>query len=108
MQWRDGLGEARLRLQPEHLGQVTVSLKIDGQSVTALVRTETAAAQAVIQQNQLDLKTALQAQGLNLDHLVVEVDPDGRRGQRHAPQPSPRRQRQLDASGGTPLFEVTV
>jgi flagellar hook-length control protein FliK len=107
MQWKQGVGEARLQLRPEHLGEVTVTLRVEQGSVLATVRAESQAAIDLIRGRQLELQSALAAQGLDLDHLVIDLDPDQRRerpsDQRPAqPQPS-RRQ----AAGG-PSFEVVV
>ena len=81
MQWRDGVGEATLRLTPENLGEVTISLRVEQGSVFATIRAESAAAMQAIQARQQELQTALEAQGLHLDHLILSTDPDRSRDQ---------------------------
>jgi flagellar hook-length control protein FliK len=107
MQWKQGVGEARLQLRPEHLGEVTVSLRVEQGSVLATVRAESQAAIDLIRGRQLELQAALAGQGLDLDHLVIDLDPDQRRerpGDQRPEQPRPNRRR---AAGG-PTFEVVV
>jgi flagellar hook-length control protein FliK len=108
LQWRDGVGEARLTLQPEHLGQVVISLRVEQGAVSAVLRAENAAAADWIRLHQTDLKASLAQQGLGLDSLEVTVDPDDRRRQpAHERQadfvPRPRRR-----SAPQALFDVRV
>lgn len=104
--WRDGVGEAKIRLTPEHLGEVVVALKVERGQVVAQFRTESATAQTWIESHQQDLRQALAGQGLQLDRLVVTAD-----GQRqHARDESGARQRQPSPRGrqaaDAPRFEV--
>jgi len=46
LQWKQGLGEARIRLEPEHLGEVRVSLRVQAGAVTAVVTAENPTVQA--------------------------------------------------------------
>jgi hypothetical protein len=108
LRWQDGIGEARLRLGPDHLGEVSVSVRVDQQAVTATLRASTVEQQQWIAAHEAELRHALGEQGLELDRLVVAVDPD--REQRQAPRekpppPRPRRSRG-DDSGQT--FEVNA
>jgi hypothetical protein len=107
LQWKQGLGEARIRLEPEHLGEVRVSLRVQAGAVTAVVTAENPAVQAWIETRQQELKNALGEQGLRLQRFEVVVDPEGRRQSREAPpDAAPRRQRRN--SSGVPEFEVPV
>jgi flagellar hook-length control protein FliK len=108
MQWRDGTGEARLRLQPEHLGEVVISLKVEGSAVTASLRAESAAAQAAIEANLAELRSALDEQGLRLARLAVDVDPEARRQAPRRESPPRRPLRQQRPDGATPQFEILV
>nr|MCU0256996.1 flagellar hook-length control protein FliK [Vicinamibacterales bacterium] len=90
LQWRDGLGEARVQLRPEHLGAVTVSLRVEQGHVVASVRADSPVAAEIIRARQPELQAALTAQGLELDDFVVTLDPDDRRD-RPAYQPEPPR-----------------
>ena len=110
LQWRDGVGEARLRLNPEHLGEVTISLRVEQGSVFASVRAESPAALQAIQSRQQELQAALEAQGLHLDHFVTSADPDEQR--QHQSQYRPPKQTQARSlptdETETPRFEVLV
>jgi len=106
LQWRQGVGEARVQLQPEHLGHVTVSLRVDHGTVTALVRAESPLAQERIQAHQHELRSALEAQGLRLGTIVVAVDPDQRR-QQPSPEPSRRVARAPRRRDEAARFEIT-
>lgn len=108
LQWRQGVGEARIQLHPEHLGHVTVNLRVEGGTVTALLRAESQTVSDQIQAQQQQLRTALEQLGLALGRLLVTVDPDARR-QHRAPWPDepPRRPRR-GALTTTPLFEIEV
>ncbi len=86
-QWAQGGGEARLQLRPEYLGDLSVSLRVSGASVTAILSAESASVRAWIDTHQSDLRRALEAQGLSLDSLII--DPDGHPQER---QESPGRQ----------------
>jgi hypothetical protein len=102
--WHDNVGEAKVRLTPEHLGEVTVSLKVERGGVTALLQADTPAAREWIQAHEQDLRRGLEAQGLRLDALVVT--PDGSSERR---QDQPRRpQRRVRQAADAPRFEIEV
>jgi flagellar hook-length control protein FliK len=78
LQRREGGGEAHLRLQPDHLGELSVTLRVDGARVTAILRADSPVVRAWVQAHQQELRSALEDQGLTLDRLVVDPDSDGR------------------------------
>jgi flagellar hook-length control protein FliK len=106
----DGLSEARLQLEPDHLGPVGLTVRVEQGSVSAHFRAETPAAQRWIETHQQELRAGLREQGLEVKDVVVTTDPDGRRDRRQeAPQARPARLRRsatLDADA--PRFEVLV
>lgn len=109
MQWKQGVGEARIQLRPEHLGPVDISLKVEAGAVTAIVRAESAQVQEWMLGNQQSLRQQLEAAGLRLDDLVVSRDAERRR-ERGAETPAnrrnaPRRRREGESE---PLFNVVV
>lgn len=108
LQWIQGIGEAHLRLSPEHLGEVTIHLRVERGLVTASLRGDSAAAVERIRAHEADLRAALEEQGLTLDRFELAVDPDARRRGRHAADwfLEPGRRRRPDAPGST--FEVTA
>ena len=93
LQWRGANGEATLRLQPDHLGQVFVSVRVEQGTVSATVRAETPAAQQWIQQHQQQLRDALDAQGLRVAQFHVTSNPDDR------PRRDHEQDSQQDATG---------
>jgi hypothetical protein len=108
MQWRQGGGEARVRLDPAHLGEVSVMLKVQNGVVVALVRAENAIVQGWIDSRQQELRAALGEQGLRLEEFEVAVDPDGRKAREEAPPAAPRPRRRRSDDEAPPRFEVSV
>jgi flagellar hook-length control protein FliK len=99
VQFRDGIGSAVLRLKPEHLGEVSIALRVEQQSVSATVHAEVPAVRHWLEAEQGTLRTALSDQGLKLEELVVredgerqnQGDADTRDDQRGRRQARPRR-----------------
>lgn len=109
LHFTDGGGEARLQLNPEHLGQVTLTVKVEQGKVAAHIQAETADASRWIESHQSNLRSALEEQGLDVKELVVSTDPDGRGQRDQAPdQQSKARPQRRTASGETPKFEILV
>jgi flagellar hook-length control protein FliK len=114
VQFRDGIGEAVVKLKPDHLGAVQVSLKIENGAITATVQAEVASVRHWLESQQDTLRTSLAEQGLRLERFVVE--PDGeRQAARDDAQPreqrrQQQRRRERAAMSGTdqPVFDVTV
>jgi flagellar hook-length control protein FliK len=115
VQFRDGIGEAVVKLKPEHLGSVQISLRIENGAIKATVQAEAPAVRQWLESQQDTLRTSLADQGLRLERFVVE--PEGER--RTAPddtaredareQKERRRQQQRRMSErDEPIFEVTV
>ena len=89
-QWRDGVGDVKLTLHPEYLGEMNISLRVDQGGVTAQLSAESASVRAWIAANEPLLRQGLAEQGLTLSRLVVtdqapEQAPE-RESRRHAPQ----------------------
>jgi flagellar hook-length control protein FliK len=105
LQWRQGVGEARLQLHPEHLGQLTVTLRVEGGMVSAVLRTESRLALERIEANQHELRTALEQLGLRLDQFVVGIDPDAR-GRRQPPEAPWSSRRSGRPAQGQPEFDL--
>jgi flagellar hook-length control protein FliK len=106
----DGLSEARLQLEPDHLGPVDLTVRVEHGSVSAHFRAETSAAQRWIETHQHELRAGLREQGLEVKDVVVTTDPDGRRDRRQdAAPPKPARGRRGAAvDADAPRFEVRV
>jgi flagellar hook-length control protein FliK len=92
LQWSGSVGEAHLRLQPEHLGQVLVNVRVDQGNVSATLHADSATAQQWIQAHEQELRQALQEQGLRVTQLTVTANPDDRPRREQARQDQPRDQ----------------
>ena len=105
VQYRQGVPEATVRLNPEHLGEVTISIRVDKGVVSATVHAETPAVQQWLEAQEEKLRSGLADQGLNLERFVVrrEQQQQERREQRPHQQ---ARYRQPQEPGQR--FEVTV
>ncbi|MCX6537751.1 MAG: flagellar hook-length control protein FliK [Acidobacteria bacterium] len=98
LQWSQGGGEVQLRLRPEHLGELTVALRVESGAVSATLRSDSPLVRAWIEQHQQDLRTGLKESGLTLERL--SVDPDGRprdnrEGDMYQPEPRAYPKRRL-------------
>jgi flagellar hook-length control protein FliK len=110
MQWKDGIGEAKLHLRPDALGAVSVSLRVEAGAVTAVVRAESAQVQHWVLQHQQTLRQQMEAAGLRLDELVVSPD-DQRQQARDESSPDPQHRRsrgqtRANAREDEPRFEL--
>jgi hypothetical protein len=69
----DGINEARIVVEPPALGRVDVSLHASGSGMEALFKVDNEALKQILQQ-QLDLlKTSLEAQGIHVSNLAVDI-----------------------------------
>ena len=115
LQWASGAGDATIRLKPEYLGDLSISIRVDEGQVTASLQASTPEVREWIQGHESMLRQGLADQGLTLDRLVVTGDTSSNpshdreaaeghaqgRGQQQAP---PRQRRQTDEA----TFEVLV
>ena len=113
VQWRDGGGEATVTLHPEFLGQVSISLRVEGGGMTAVVRAEESQVRDWIQANIGLLRDRLQEQGLTLHKFEVSDGyqaPNGQpRDERGNGRPVPRSARRQPRTTDTPqAFEVKI
>lgn len=114
--WGPDGGHVRLLLQPEHLGELAVSLKVEGGSVTAHLETATSEVRRWIETNEGLLRHGLATHDLRLDRLIVTeqdfaASPDAKdRGEPEEQQrqrgPSRRRRQHPEGEGAT--FEILV
>jgi flagellar hook-length control protein FliK len=106
-QFRNGIGEAVVRLNPDHLGAVSISLRVERGTVTASVAAESPSVRAWLESQEQTLRQNLAGQGLNLDRLVVHPDErDQARQQDEAA--SKRRQPRNPPDPDAPVFEIIV
>lgn len=105
---KDQVTEATVHLRPQHFGEVSIQVRMDGKSVSAIIQTESTQVRDWMLGQEGTLRTGLSEQGLQLDRLVVQRD--GRQDRRDASQQQPerRRQRQRPQPGSQQTFEITV
>jgi flagellar hook-length control protein FliK len=106
MQFLRGGGDAVVQLQPEHLGPVTVSLRVEQGSVEARITAANPVVAEWLQANHETLREGLQASGLTLDRL--QVDRDGQSPDRRQRREAPARQRFRQSPEAKSTFELTI
>ena len=74
LQVQRGGGDAVLHLQPDHLGPVAISLRVENGSVSAVITAEHPGVAEWLQSNQQSLRDGLQESGLHLERFVVQRD----------------------------------
>ena len=114
LQWAKGGGEADIRLDPEHFGELRISLKVEARQVTARLEAEAPVVREWLQSNQAALRHSLADQNLTLERLeIVEPprrdsrDADSREQRRDRESSSKRQSRRRREQGGE-LFEVVA
>ena len=108
MQFRDGIGEAVLTLKPEHLGSVSISLRVENGGIKASVQAEAPAVRQWLESQQDTLRSALAEHGLRLDRF--DVEPDARRQASEDAEERAQRKRAARKArqAEQPIFEVVV
>jgi flagellar hook-length control protein FliK len=101
--------EATVRLKPEHMGEVTIALRVDGKNVSAVVQAESAAVRQWLTSQEEAIRSGLSEQGLQLDRFTVSRDGQRREAEeQHAQQPPRRRAQRQAQMGNEPRFEVVA
>lgn len=104
---RPGAWEATVRLNPEHLGDVSIALRVERNSVSAVVNAEAAGVRQWLESQEQAVRSGMAEHGLNLDKFIVQRDGQRREAEPEQQQESPRRQpRQRQASAQR--FEIVV
>src|SRR5262249_10909109 len=90
LQWNQGVGDAQIRLRPEFLGDLSISIRVENGAVTASLASEAAVVREWIEAHVQTLRDALAGQGLNLEKLIVDEtdkthEHDSREGRRQQP-----------------------
>jgi flagellar hook-length control protein FliK len=106
LQMRDGGGDARIHLRPEHLGDVVVEMRVERDGVVATLRADTPAVRGWLASHQDDLRAGLADVGLHLERLTVS-DREAPQEQRRDPSQdeAPRRRRREQVADGR-RFEI--
>jgi hypothetical protein len=110
LQMRDGVGSAVVHLEPDYLGAVSVSLRVENGVVTASLHAENPQVRAWMEANAPLLRDSLAGQGLSLDRLlvtdehIVDDQSQSRRQRQEQEQQAQQRPRRNNAA----TFEVVV
>ena len=109
LQVRAGGGDAVVRLNPEHLGAVSISLRVERGVVSATVHAESPAVRQWLEEHESSLRDGLSGHGLFLDRFVVQRD--GRQPEQRHSEDQPRYRRRTprrQAGQEQATFEVRV
>jgi hypothetical protein len=98
--WSRGVGEAQIRLQPDHLGEMSVSIRVEHGQVIARLQSDVPAVREWLQGNHAALRQGLADHNLSLDRFEVVASEDAdrtpprdQRDSRRDDDPRPRRPR---------------
>jgi flagellar hook-length control protein FliK len=110
VQVSQGGGEARVHLRPEHLGAVTIDVRVENGRVTASFNAEVPAVRQWLESHEGSLRQGLSEQGLHLERFVVNKDGDSpnREGQQGRDDGRRRQARRGRADEEQVTFEVIV
>jgi len=101
-----GGGDMRLTLTPEHLGTVSIEVRVENDRVKATLMADTPAVRQWIATHQDDLRQRLEAAGLTLEDLVVKEDASQSRQEPQDERPAPQKRRAPRIDGDQQAFEV--
>jgi flagellar hook-length control protein FliK len=106
LQYQRGGGDAVVHIKPEHLGPVSISLRVENGAVSAVVHAESGEVAEWLKANEQVLRDGLASSGLHLERFAVRRDghPPDRRPWR-PPESPDRRRRGLQPES---TFEITV
>jgi flagellar hook-length control protein FliK len=94
---RDGSPEARIVVEPPALGRIDVALRTTSNGVEALFRVENEELKQMVQFQLDSLKTSLQAQGIHVSALTVDIrNSEGQKDRSHG---APKRGRRAGPDG---------
>lgn len=68
----------KLQMNPEHLGNMTASLRLKGEELSVEVRVETVEAYRKLSNDQDSIVKALQDQGFSIDQVSIQLSPSAR------------------------------
>ena len=78
--------QVRLQLEPPELGQVRIDVRMNGKTLQMYVQTETEQAHQLLNSRAAELRNTLQAQGLNVERLHIELRSPGQSSSPHHQQ----------------------
>jgi flagellar hook-length control protein FliK len=99
--------EATVRLKPEHMGEVTIALRVEGKNVSAVVQAESAGVRQWLMSQEDAVRSGMSEHGLQLDQFTVSRD--GQRREAEEQQPQQQQRRRARATEQTAQrFEIVV
>jgi flagellar hook-length control protein FliK len=105
---RPGAWEATVRLKPEHLGDVTIALRVEGSSVSAVVNAEAAGVRQWLESHEQAVRHGMAEHGLQLERFIVQRDGQRRGDGQQADQESQQRRRPRRQTAPAERFEIVV
>ena len=105
---RPGASEMTVRLNPEHLGEVTIAIRVERNSVTAVVNAEAAGVRQWLETQEQAVRTGMAEHGLQLERFTVQRDGQRRDPQEQEPQPQSRRRQPKPNAHSAERFEILV
>ncbi len=69
-----GAGQIRMRLSPDHLGSVQLQMNVRDGGLSGRMTTQSDAATQLLREQLPQLRSALESQGIRLDHLEIETE----------------------------------
>lgn len=101
-------GKATLRLNPESLGELTIHLKVHGESVSARIEPTTESARHLLETKSHELWAALEARGLSVERIEIDGSRIGQQlgassqDANHAPNQRPKGEPNRRGTGAEP------
>jgi hypothetical protein len=74
LQYQRGAGEAVVNLKPEHLGPVSIALRVEGGLVSVVVSARHDGVSEWLRSNEQSLREGLESSGLRLERFIVQRD----------------------------------
>jgi flagellar hook-length control protein FliK len=103
---RPGAWEATVRLKPEHLGDVTIALRVERNAVSAVVNAEAAGVRQWLESQEQAVRNGMAEHGLQLERFIVQRD--GQRREAYPQEQEPRRRQPRQQPQTTERFEIVV
>jgi flagellar hook-length control protein FliK len=104
---RPGAWEANVRLKPEHLGDVSIAVRVERNTVSAVVNAEASGVRQWLESQEQAVRSGMAEHGLHLERFVVQRDGQ-RRDAEPQQQPESRRQSPRRQAATTERFEIVV
>ena len=105
---RPGAWEANVRLNPEHLGEVSIAVRVERNSVSAVVNAEAAGVRQWLESQEQAVRDGMAEHGLQLDRFIVHRDGQRREAETHQQQEAPRHRGRRPAAPTSERFEIVV